>query len=128
MKKSPHKSPLTRLKLRKRLLHRKPSIEQLEDRITPSTLIPVPDRTDIIYDATRDFLYMPTSTGKVERYNLATNRLETPWLVSASLAGGDITPDGKQFLLLKSVTKNEQVIVVHDWKYELRTRMNAGKP
>jgi serine/threonine-protein kinase len=43
-------------------------------------------------------------------------------------ANFDISPDAKQILLLKSISDNAQVIVVHDWKYELQARMaTAGK-
>jgi Tol biopolymer transport system component len=45
---------------------------------------------------------------------------------SSTHANYDITPDGK-LLMLKSSVDNSRVIVVHDWKYELRARMGAGK-
>ena len=38
-------------------------LEQLEDRVTPSTLIPIPTRHDLVYDSVRDLLYVTTSTG-----------------------------------------------------------------
>ena len=34
----------------------------------------------------------------------------------------DITPDGKRFVTFKSTGGDAQLIVVHDWKYELRER------
>ena len=37
-------------------------------------------------------------------------------------ASYDVTPDGKQFVLLKPVGAADQIVVVHDWKSELRTR------
>jgi len=39
-----------------------------------------------------------------------------------SHANYDITPDGKQFVMLKPTGAEAQLIVVHDWKYELRER------
>jgi hypothetical protein len=38
-----------------------------------------------------------------------------------------VSPDGKSFVLLRSVGPNDQIVVVHDWKYELRERMRGGK-
>ena len=35
-------------------------------------------------------------------------------------ANYDVSPDGKQFLFLKPVGDEPQVMVIHDWKYELR--------
>jgi hypothetical protein len=37
-------------------------------------------------------------------------------------ANYDITPDGKRFVTFKSTGGDGQLIVVHDWKYELRER------
>jgi hypothetical protein len=37
-------------------------------------------------------------------------------------ANYDITPDGKRFVMLKPTGADAQLIVVHDWKYELRER------
>jgi hypothetical protein len=51
--------------------------------------------------------------------------------VSGALAHAsyDISPDGKQFLLLKTA-EEPLAMVVHDWRYELRAHMKqqaAGK-
>src|SRR5216110_3287817 len=35
-------------------------LEQLEDRLVPSTLIPVSNRRDLVYDQSRGLLYMTT--------------------------------------------------------------------
>ena len=37
----------------------------------------------------------------------------------------DVTQDGKQFLFLKPVGSDAQVLVIHDWKYELRANRAA---
>ena len=43
-------------------------------------------------------------------------------------AGFDVAPDGKHLLLEKPTNAVPQIVVVHDWKYELRARMApAGK-
>ena len=44
-------------------------------------------------------------------------------------AGYDVTPDGKQLLLLRPVTDSTHTIVVHNWEQELRARLTApGSP
>jgi serine/threonine-protein kinase len=39
----------------------------------------------------------------------------------------DIAPDGKSFVFPRTPATTSQLILVHDWKYELRARMNAAK-
>ncbi|GAA6618924.1 hypothetical protein NUACC26_047360 [Scytonema sp. NUACC26] len=58
------------------------------------TLIAIADRRDLIFDQKRNRLYMTTSDGDVERYDIATGTLLAPFDVGNSLYGGDITPDG----------------------------------
>jgi DNA-binding beta-propeller fold protein YncE len=70
-------------------------LEQLEDRVTPSTLIPIPTRRDLVYDGSRGLLYMTTSTGALQRYDVQAHQLLSPFQVGASPEGADITPDGK---------------------------------
>jgi hypothetical protein len=41
-------------------------------------------------------------------------------------ANYDVSPDGNQFLTLQPVGSSQGVIVVHNWKHELRTRMAAN--
>jgi serine/threonine-protein kinase len=41
-------------------------------------------------------------------------------------ANYDISPDGKEFVLLRSTGADDQLVVVHDFKYELRERMRAA--
>jgi hypothetical protein len=59
-----------------------------------TSLIPVSNRRDMIYDGTRGLLYITTSDGLVQRYDPASQTLLAPWHVGASLWGADITPDG----------------------------------
>lgn len=67
-----------------------------------SNLIAVADRRDLIVDPLRNILYLPTSTGKVERYDIATHRLLSPWQVGNSLNGGDITPDSSALYIAEN--------------------------
>jgi len=42
-------------------------------------------------------------------------------------ANYDVSPDGKSFALLQAVGPNDQIVVAHDWKYELRERMREKR-
>ena len=42
-------------------------------------------------------------------------------------ANYDVSPDGKSLVLLKRVDSGEQLVVVHDWKYELRQRTRSAR-
>jgi len=39
----------------------------------------------------------------------------------------DVSPDGKSLVLLRPTGPNDQIVVVHDWKYELRQRMSGKR-
>lgn len=43
-------------------------------------------------------------------------------------AGDDVAPDGKHFVILKSTGPEAQLIIVHDWTYELRARTAGSVP
>lgn len=58
-----------------------------------SILIPVPDRRDHVYDPSRQLLYITTTDGNVERYDVIAQSLLSPYAVGTSLTGVDITPD-----------------------------------
>src|SRR5205807_3834069 len=47
-----------------------------------------------VFDSVRQLLYITTSKGTIERYDVAHQTLLTPWTVGTSLNGADITPDG----------------------------------
>lgn len=75
----------------------RPCLEVLEDRVTPSFLLPgSAGRRDLVYDPTRDRLYVLTSSGRVLRYDVAAPVPTglTPWDLGASQADADITPNG----------------------------------
>jgi hypothetical protein len=70
------------------------ALEQLENRVMPSVLIPVANRRDIVFDQAADMLYITTASGQVQRYDVAHQSLLSPWNVGGALNGADITPDG----------------------------------
>jgi DNA-binding beta-propeller fold protein YncE len=86
-------------------------LEQLENRLTPSTLIPVSNRRDLVFDPTRDLLYITTSSGLVQRYDVANQTLLTPWNVGTSLNGADITPDASALYVAESQLSGSQGVL-----------------
>jgi hypothetical protein len=81
-------------------------LAELEDRSVPSTLIPVGNRRDLVFDPGRDLLYVTTSAGTVQRYDVAGQVLLTPLAVGTSLNGADISPDGSALYVTDSQTAN----------------------
>jgi hypothetical protein len=69
------------------------TVRRLEDRTTPSTLISVGGAQDLVFDATRNRLYVTTTGGSVARYDVASNTVLSPVAAGTSLNGADITPD-----------------------------------
>lgn len=64
------------------------------------TLLPITDHTDTIYDPVRQRLYVVSSHGTIQRYDVATQTLLSPIVLipqgeAGTLGSGDITPDGK---------------------------------
>jgi hypothetical protein len=90
-----------RRSVRRRLI---PRLEELEDRLTPSTLIPVMDHRDLVFDPGRDLLYITTSSGLVQRWDVANQQLLPAWTVGSSLDGADVTPDGKSLYAAEDTT------------------------
>jgi hypothetical protein len=68
----------------------------------PSTFIPVANRRDLIFDDRRNQLYITTSDGKVQRYDVATQTLLPAWTIGTSLNGGDITADNSTLYIAEN--------------------------
>jgi hypothetical protein len=86
-------------------------MEFLEDRITPSTLIPVANHRDLVFDSTRDLLYITTSAGAIQQYSIPTQTLLSPLTVGTSLNGADISADGSALFVAESQTGATQGVV-----------------
>jgi hypothetical protein len=69
-------------------------VETLEVRTLPSVLIAVPDHRDLVYDNTRDLLYITTSQGRLERWDPVQQQLLSAIVFGALQNGADITKDG----------------------------------
>ncbi len=68
-------------------------VESMEDRTVPSTLIPLSNHRDLVYDPLRRLLDI-TSGGSVLQWNPGTQALSTLANVGGMLNGADISPDG----------------------------------
>lgn len=77
-----------------------------------SNLLPIPGARDLIFDATRNVLYVTTATGLVERYSVTNDSLLSPLLVSHSLNGGDINV-GDSALYVHDGLRNTTAAMVH---------------
>ncbi len=74
------------------------------------TFVAAPSRTDIIYDARRDILYI-SSGSAVLRYQLATDTFLTPFQLTGTLMGMDLSPDGNRLVVADSSTASSRVWV-----------------
>jgi sugar lactone lactonase YvrE len=86
-------------------------LEQLEDRLVPSTLIPVTNHRDLVFDPMRGQLDITTSAGTVQRYDVASQTLLAPLTVGTSLNGADITPDGSALYVTEGLAGSTQGVV-----------------
>ena len=48
-------------------------------------LLSIPDRRDLVFDPTRNYLYITTGHGTVERYDVAAGTLLAPYTVGSSI-------------------------------------------
>jgi hypothetical protein len=78
----------------------------------PVSVIPVTNRRALVFDVHRELLYMTTSDGLVQRWDIDRQTLLAPWNVGASLNGADITPDG-QFLYVTEGVRGATQGMVH---------------
>ncbi len=79
--------------------------------LAQSVLISVPTRRSHVFDATRGRLYITTSTGTIERFDVATQQKLTPWTVGTALNGCDITADDAYLFVAENATSAGQVLI-----------------
>jgi hypothetical protein len=95
-----------------RLHHSHPWLEELEDRTVLSTLIPVTNHRDLVFDPTRGLLDITTTSGAVQQYNVTTGMLTGTGLnVGTSLLGADITADGSALYVAEGQTSSGQGVL-----------------
>ena len=74
----------------------RPRAETLEQRqLLSSTFLPFTGQRDVVYDAHRSMLYIPTDAGSLERYDLSARQLTTPFNIGFVTGGIDVSPDGE---------------------------------
>ena len=76
------------------------------------TLIPAPNRWDMVYDVARDVVYI-TNGSQILRYRIATNTFLTPYDcgAGASLSGIDLSPDGNTLIACDTSYSNDNAWV-----------------
>jgi outer membrane biosynthesis protein TonB len=71
-----------------------------------STLIPSTTRRDMVFDHAGKYVYISTTDGYVQRYNLATNQIDASYNLGGSLNGLDIAPDDSVLLVAQATLSN----------------------
>jgi hypothetical protein len=87
------------------------SLEQLEDRLVPSTLIPVANHRDLVFDPMRGMLDITTSSGSVQQFSVNAQQLIPGIGISTSLNGADISPDGNFLYLADPLVSGGQDVL-----------------
>jgi hypothetical protein len=86
-----------------------------------SVLIPISARKDHVFDNAHNLLYISTSDGSIQRYDIATNSLLSPFEVDPGqfrpLAGIDVTRDGK-FIYVADTHDTATQFVFHKFNTE----------
>jgi hypothetical protein len=86
-------------------------VEQFEDRMVLSPLIAVTNHRDLVYDPYRNFLYITTSNGYVQPFNISTQTLLAPVRVGVNLTSADITNDGNTLVVADQQTAGSQEVL-----------------
>ena len=76
-----------------------------------AAFIPDGSRKDQVFDAGRNRLYFTTNKGTIERYDLTTQSMLPPIVVSTDLNGMDITPDGHYLIVADNVSDPLQAVL-----------------
>ena len=72
------------------------------------TLVPLPTRRDMVFDHAGKYLYISTSDGFVQRYDLATQQIDNSYNLGGSLNAIDIAPDDSVLLAAQEQMNNSQ--------------------
>lgn len=88
-------------------------IEALETRCLPSVVIPVIAHRDLVYDNTRDLLYITTNEGRLERWDPSQQQLLTAYTFGSLQNGADITKDGASLYVAEIQSEFTGFGVIH---------------
>jgi hypothetical protein len=88
-------------------------LEQLEDRVVPSTLIPIANRRDLVFDPIRGLLDITTSNGRVQQFSVGAQQLVGGFGLGypSSFNGADISLDGNFLYVTDQTTSGSQGFV-----------------
>jgi sugar lactone lactonase YvrE len=87
------------------------SQKNIQTHTAALAVIPVRNRRALVWDASRQLLYITTSDGYVQRYDPTSQALLAPFWVGASPSGMDITADGQYLYVADSQTGTTQGLV-----------------
>src|SRR5437660_657745 len=73
-----------------------------------STLVPLTTRRDMVFDHAGNYLYISTSDGFVQRFNLATKQIDNSYNLGGSLNALDIAPDDSVLLVAQEQMESSQ--------------------
>jgi hypothetical protein len=79
--------------------------------VAQSTLIPLTTRRDIVFDHAGQHLYITTSDGFVQSYNLVSGTFDASYNLGGSLNGLDIAPDDSFLLAAQDNLQGSQIVV-----------------
>jgi len=113
---------------RARQLRSRPLVEQFEDRLALSPLIPVTNHRDLVYDPYRNVLYITTSNGTVQQFNVMSQSLMPSLSVGTSLTSADITNDGSTLVVAEQQTTPGNMQVLHRLNLNTLTRSDLYYP
>jgi sugar lactone lactonase YvrE len=82
----------------------------------PVTLLPVADHRGLVFDRGRGLLYVTTTHGTVERYDVARQALLEPLRIGPPLAGAGLSPDGRSLYVTEIYAGSSEGRV---WKVDL---------
>src|SRR5687768_12914280 len=87
------------------------------------TPVSVAGAQDVVFDTVRNRIYVPTGTGSVARYDVATHALLPSWQGGVNLRGADMTADGA-FLYVADQSSGAAQGVIRKINAETGSRTN----
>src|SRR4051812_36690845 len=98
-----------------------PVIQSLENRTLLSSYVPVSGINDVVFDSTRNTVYATTSSGTIQRYDVAGGVLLSPWTIGGSLLGADITADNQYLYVADSANPQIKKVTLSDGTFTTLT-------
>ncbi|MDB5341498.1 MAG: Repeat family, partial [Planctomycetaceae bacterium] len=74
-------------------------------------VLPIIGSDELIYEASRHTLYMPTVTGYIERYDVTNQTMLPAWAIGGHLLGADLSLDGRYLYVADQVKSGHEGII-----------------